>query len=74
MVFGMFWKGSLWWEGMVLLFSFVHREDMAYVVANGPCDIHGVLLIVDFWRPKMVLDQLDISKFEISVRLFGLPV
>lgn len=31
------------------LFSFVHREDMAYVVANGPCDIHGALLIVDFW-------------------------
>ncbi|KAI7982876.1 hypothetical protein LOK49_LG15G01722 [Camellia lanceoleosa] len=47
---------------------------MHRVLAQGPYAIQGVLLIVEYWRPTLILDRLRVSQFAVWVRLQGFPL
>ncbi|XP_028120282.1 uncharacterized protein LOC114317732 [Camellia sinensis] len=56
------------------IFSFEHAHDLQCIVANGPYAVAGALLIVDYWRPGLVLEKFVIPRAGIWVRMFGLPL
>ncbi|KAI8023918.1 hypothetical protein LOK49_LG03G00614 [Camellia lanceoleosa] len=56
------------------VFLFERVGDMHRIVDNGPCAIQGALLIVDYWKPDLVLDRLIFNKMMIWVQLYGLPL
>ncbi|KAI8568846.1 hypothetical protein RHMOL_Rhmol02G0232100 [Rhododendron molle] len=64
--------GGVFWNSY--LFQFAHDADMEHVVARGPWSINGALLVVEFWRLEMALDQINLSHFSLWVCQHGLPL
>ncbi|GMQ06130.1 hypothetical protein CsSME_00050837 [Camellia sinensis var. sinensis] len=56
------------------VFLFERVGDMHRIVDNGPYAIQGALLIVDYWKPDLVLDGLIFDKILVWVQLYGLPL
>ncbi|KAI7983960.1 hypothetical protein LOK49_LG15G00962 [Camellia lanceoleosa] len=56
------------------VFLFERVGDMHRIVDNGPYAIQGALLIVDYWKPDLVLDRLIFDKMLVWVQLYGLPL
>ncbi|KAI8027959.1 Uncharacterized protein LOK49_LG02G03555 [Camellia lanceoleosa] len=56
------------------VFLFECIRDMHRIVDNGPYAIQGALLIVDYWKPDLVLDRLIFDKMMVWVQLYGLPL
>ncbi|GMP72983.1 hypothetical protein CsSME_00030847 [Camellia sinensis var. sinensis] len=49
------------------VFLFESAGDMHRIVDNGPYAIQGALLIVDYWKPDLILDRLLFDKMMIWV-------
>ncbi|KAI7996137.1 hypothetical protein LOK49_LG10G02396 [Camellia lanceoleosa] len=56
------------------VFLFEWAGDMYRIVDNGPYAIQGALIIVDYWKPDLVLDRLIFDKMMVWVQLYGLPL
>ncbi|KAI8029237.1 hypothetical protein LOK49_LG01G00590 [Camellia lanceoleosa] len=56
------------------VFLFERMGDMDCVADNGPYALEWALLIVDYWKPDLVLDRLIFDKMMIWVQLYGLPL
>ncbi|KAI8024394.1 Uncharacterized protein LOK49_LG03G03155 [Camellia lanceoleosa] len=56
------------------VFLFERIGDMHRIVDNGSYVIQGALLIVDCWKPNLVLDRLIFDKMMVWVQLYGLPL
>ncbi|KAI8024193.1 hypothetical protein LOK49_LG03G03291 [Camellia lanceoleosa] len=56
------------------VFLFERVGDMHRIVDNGPYAIQRALLIVDYWKPDLVLDRLIFDKMLVWVQLYGLPL
>ncbi|KAI7995471.1 hypothetical protein LOK49_LG11G00655 [Camellia lanceoleosa] len=56
------------------LFFFEHEQDMHRIAKNRPYAINGALLVVDYWKPDMIMEHLVIEKMVVWVKLFGLPL
>ncbi|KAI8031189.1 hypothetical protein LOK49_LG01G01379 [Camellia lanceoleosa] len=56
------------------VFLFERVGDMHRIVDNGPYAIQGALLVVDYWKPELVLDRLIFDKMLVWVQLYGLPL
>ncbi|KAI8004367.1 Uncharacterized protein LOK49_LG08G00945 [Camellia lanceoleosa] len=56
------------------VFLFERAGDMHRIIDNGPYAIQGALLIVDYWKPDLILDRLLFDKMMIWVQLYGLPL
>ncbi|KAI8025792.1 Uncharacterized protein LOK49_LG02G00819 [Camellia lanceoleosa] len=54
------------------VFLFEHIGDMHRIAENGSYALQGALLIVDYWKPNLVLDRLIFDKMTIWVQLHGL--
>ncbi|KAI8012263.1 hypothetical protein LOK49_LG06G02419 [Camellia lanceoleosa] len=56
------------------VFLFEQVGDMHRSVDNGPYAIQGALLIIDYWKPDLILDRLLFDKMMVWVQLYGLPL
>ncbi|KAI8026929.1 Uncharacterized protein LOK49_LG02G02300 [Camellia lanceoleosa] len=56
------------------VFLFERVGDMHRIFDNGPYAIQGALLIVDYWKPELVLNQLIFDKMLVWVQLYGLSL
>ncbi|CAL5420923.1 unnamed protein product [Camellia sinensis] len=56
------------------VFLFEHLSDMHRIAENGPYALQGALLIVDYWKPDLILDRLIFDKMMVWVQLHGLPL
>mgnify|MGYP003702868667 CR=1 FL=1 len=54
------------------IFSFEHAHDLQLLIAYGPCAVARALLIVDYWRPGLLLEKFVIPCARIWVLMFGL--
>ena len=64
------------WRVVATFFFFccTREADMEHVVAREPWSIEGAMLIVDYWRLNIPLEQIVVAKFAVWVRFFGLPL
>ena len=60
-------------EAYFYVLHFDSQEDLLHVREEGPWSVKGALLIVEKWRPNMVLDSLGLYKITIWEQLYGLP-
>ncbi|KAI7995772.1 Uncharacterized protein LOK49_LG11G00670 [Camellia lanceoleosa] len=56
------------------LFFFEHEQDMHRIAEKRPYAIDGALLVVDYWKPDMIMEHLVMEKMVVWVKLFGLPL
>ncbi|XP_028120845.1 uncharacterized protein LOC114318182 [Camellia sinensis] len=56
------------------VFLFEHLSDMHRIAENGPYALQGALIIVDYWKPDLILDRLIFDKMMVWVQLHGLPL
>ncbi|KAI8018418.1 hypothetical protein LOK49_LG04G02792 [Camellia lanceoleosa] len=47
---------------------------MYQIAENGPYAIEGALLVVDYWKPDLVMENLVMDKMAIWGKLHGLPM
>ncbi|KAI7985227.1 hypothetical protein LOK49_LG14G01393 [Camellia lanceoleosa] len=56
------------------VFLFENEHDMHRITENGPYAIDEAFLVVDYWKPDMILENLVMEKMVVWVKLFGLPL
>lgn len=56
------------------IFHFEFLEDLNHIFNEGPWAVDGALLVVERWRPNLVLGNLQINFISMRVQLHGLPL
>lgn len=56
------------------IFHFEFMEDLHHICNEGPWAVDGALLVLEKWRPNLVISNLQINFISIWVQLLGLPL
>lgn len=54
------------------IFHFEYLEDLQHICNEGPWAVDGALLLLEKWRPNLVLGNLQVNYVSIWVQLHGL--
>lgn len=49
-------------------------EDLLHIFNERPWPVDGALLILERWRPNLVLSHLQLNYISVWVQLHGLPL
>ena len=64
-----------WQPSMGMQLKLWHtRDDLNHACIDGPWAIDGALLILEKWRPNLVLSRLQLNHVSLWVQLHGLPL
>nr|POE68186.1 uncharacterized protein CFP56_28996 [Quercus suber] len=61
-------------ESYFYILHFAHIEDLNHVCNKGSWSVDGALLIMEKWRPNLVLGKLQLNYVSLWVHLHGLPL
>ena len=61
-------------ESYFYILHFAHTEDLNHVCNEGPWSVDGALLIMEKWRPNLVLGKLQLNYVSFLVQLHGFPL
>ena len=56
----------------ILHFKFL--EDLNHICSEGPWSVDGALLILEKWRPNLIIRNLQVNYIAVWVQFHGLPV
>ena len=56
------------------ILHFEYLEDLNHMCSEGPWSVDGALLILEKWRPNLVISNLQVNYIAIWVQFHGLPV
>lgn len=56
------------------MIHFDNVEDLEHMCSEGPWSIDGALLVLEKWRPNLVMNKLHLNFVSIWVQLHGLPL
>lgn len=58
----------------LFLFQFFHREDMQWVISNGPWTFDGALLVISIIKVGEDPSQVPLFEVDFWIQIHGLPV
>ena len=61
-------------DSFYYVIHFETMEDLEYMCSEGPWSIDGALLVLEKWRPILVMSKLHLNFVSIWVQLHGLPL
>ena len=61
-------------DSFYYVIHFESMEDLKYMCSEGPWSLDGVLLVLEKWRPNLVISKLHLNFVSIWVQLHGLPL
>ena len=61
-------------DSFFYLIHFEKSEDLEDMCAKGPWVVDGALLVLEKWRPNLVVNRLHLNYVSIWVQLHGLPL
>ena len=61
-------------DSFFYLIHFELLEDLNHFCSEGPWAVDGALLILEKWRPNLVLNRLQLNYVSLWVQLHGLPL
>ena len=70
-------QGTIIVVGRDSLFYMIHFddvEDLEHMCSEGPWFVDGALLVLEKWRPNLVMSKLHLNFVSIWVQLHGLPL
>lgn len=56
------------------IFEFSNSEDMQFLTDEGPWAVQNKLLVLDYWTPKLILQEHKVVECPIWVQIWGLPL
>ena len=56
------------------MIHFDNVEDLEHMCSEGPWSVDGALLVLEKWRPNLVMSKLRLNFVSIWVQLHGLPL
>ena len=61
-------------DSFFYVIHFESLEDLKYMCLESPWSIDGALLVLEKWRPNLVMSKLHLNFVSIWVQLHGLPL
>ncbi|XP_050269644.1 uncharacterized protein LOC126713816 isoform X1 [Quercus robur] len=61
-------------ESYFYIFHFEYVEDLLHICNEGPWAVDEALLVLERWRPNLVLSHLQLNYISVWVQLHGLPL
>uniref|UniRef100_A0A7N2RCH7 CCHC-type domain-containing protein n=1 Tax=Quercus lobata TaxID=97700 RepID=A0A7N2RCH7_QUELO len=56
------------------ILHFEYLEDLNHMCSEGPWSVDGALLVLEKWRPNLVISNLQVNYIAVWVQFHGLPV
>lgn len=61
-------------ESYFYLLHFESLDDLLHICSEGPWAVDGELLVLERWRPNLVIRNLQLNFVSIWVQIHGLPL
>ena len=61
-------------ESYYYIIHFEDLEDLTHICNEGPWAVDGALLMLERWRPNLILSHLQLNYISVWVQLHGLPL
>ena len=61
-------------ESYYYIIHFEDLEDLTHICSEGPWDVDGALLVLERWRPNLILSHLQLNYISVWDQLHGLPL
>lgn len=56
------------------IFHFEFLEDLMHICNEGPWAVNGALLVLERWRPNLVISNIHLNFISVWVQFHGLPL
>ncbi|KAL0014776.1 hypothetical protein SO802_001845 [Lithocarpus litseifolius] len=61
-------------ESYFYVFHFGFEEDLLHICNEGPWAVAEALLVLERWRPNLILNHLQLNFISVCVQFHGLPL